>query len=343
MMGVYLPNFKRLHPSLFRGKGNFEHLLSEEGRRRYGLIQRFNLLRAEGVSAKKAARALESSTATVYRYKKLLASGEYKNLEPKSRGPLRKRKPQWDYSFEQRVLQLRQQYPMWSKHKLQVLLAREGRKTSVSTVGRILKKLMNRGAVLSVFDLCRPLRKRKKIIRKHATRMPKGFKAKEPGDLVQLDHMSVTNDTFEPIKHFGAQDTISKAGVADVFKRATARNAAEFLDTVIDEMPFEIKAFQVDGGSEFKRDFEEACALKGIPLYVLPPQSPKLNGDIERNNGTWRYEFYWLQEDLPSQLELLRPIVYEHQEVYNKIRPHQSLNYLTPYEYLEKQQAQKVA
>jgi len=31
-----------------------------------------------------------------------------------------------------------------------------------------------------------------------------------------------------------------------------------------------------------------ACAAKAIPLYVLPPRSPKLNGAVERCNGAWR-------------------------------------------------------
>jgi putative transposase len=45
---------------------------------------------------------------------------------------------------------------------------------------------------------------------------------------------------------------------------------------------------RVDGGSEFMAEFETACAAKAIPLYILPPRSPKLNGAVERCNGAWR-------------------------------------------------------
>jgi len=45
---------------------------------------------------------------------------------------------------------------------------------------------------------------------------------------------------------------------------------------------------QVDGGSEFYGDFEEACKELGIRLFALPPRSPKLNGVVERLNRTFR-------------------------------------------------------
>ncbi len=44
--------------------------------------------------------------------------------------------------------------------------------------------------------------------------------------------------------------------------------------------------------SDFRDDFEQACKDLGLPLFVLPPKSPKLNGCVERANGTRRYEFY---------------------------------------------------
>jgi putative transposase len=47
-------------------------------------------------------------------------------------------------------------------------------------------------------------------------------------------------------------------------------------------MPFLVKAIQVDGGSEFEAAFEEECQKRNIRLFVLPPNSPKLNGYVER-------------------------------------------------------------
>ena len=37
-------------------------------------------------------------------------------------------------------------------------------------------------------------------------------------------------------------------------------------------MPLPVEAIQVDGGSEFKAEFEQACQAKAIRLYELPPK-----------------------------------------------------------------------
>jgi len=58
----------------------------------------------------------------------------------------------------------------------------------------------------------------------------------------------------------------------------------------LDNAQFQVKAIQVDGGSEFMAEFESECARLGLALYVLPPRSPKLNGCVERLNRTFRNE-----------------------------------------------------
>ena len=62
----------------------------------------------------------------------------------------------------------------------------------------------------------------------------------------------------------------------------SSKNAKDFLiNHLIPTLPFNIKSIQVDGGSEFRKHFEEACKELNIKLYVLPPYSPKQNGRIE--------------------------------------------------------------
>ena len=91
-------------------------------------------------------------------------------------------------------------------------------------------------------------------------------------------------------------------GPSKPYRNATSDNAADFLDKVTAEMPWPVKAIQIAGGSEFMAEFELACAAKPIPLYLLPPRSPKLNGAVERCNGAWRYEFYAVV-DLPHDID----------------------------------------
>ncbi len=101
-------------------------------------------------------------------------------------------------------------------------------------------------------------------------------------------------------------------------------------------MPFRVKAIQVDGGSEFEAIFEEECQRRGIKLFVLPPRSPKLNGAVERAHRTHTEEFYEVTES-SFELSELREELLAWEQVYNTVRPHQSLGQVTPLKFLEQQ------
>ena len=75
-------------------------------------------------------------------------------------------------------------------------------------------------------------------------------------------------------------------------RRQFTHHAKRFLAYLKEQAPFPIRSLQVDGGSEFRDEFEQACQEAGIPLYVLPPKKPEYNGCVERANGTSLYEFY---------------------------------------------------
>jgi len=89
-----------------------------------------------------------------------------------------------------------------------------------------------------------------------------------------------------------AQDVISRWVVLEVHRQATSFTAAHFLHALEERMPLLVKAFQVDGGSEFEAAFEEECQKRNISLFVLPPNSLKLNGHAERAHLTHTEEFY---------------------------------------------------
>ena len=114
------------------------------------------------------------------------------------------------------------------------------------------------------------------------------------------------------------------------------RTAAHFLDILDKRMPFPVKAIQVDGGAEFEAIFEEECQRRGIKLFILPPRSPKLNGGVERAHRTHTEEFYEVTESSFDIAELGKELL-EWERVYNTVRPHQALGYLTPSVFLEQQ------
>ena len=142
------------------------------------------------------------------------------------------------------------------------------------------------------------------------------------------------------VKQFSARDVISRWDVVEAHQRATAALAAKFLGTVSARMPFAIRAIQVDGGSEFFADFEAECQRRGIRLFQLPPKSPKLNGTVERANRTHTEEFYEVY-DCPWTVEELNPELIHWERIYNTLRPHQALGYLTPQQFVLNWQAQQ--
>jgi putative transposase len=279
-------------------------------------------------------RHFDISRQTCYRWKRRFDRHDLSTLEGHSHRPRQVRQPTWTAELAERVLALRKQYPRWGKDKLVVLLRRENRFVSTSMVGRILAHLKRRG-VLHEAPRAAVLRRERRNLRNRpwAVRKPKYWRIEQPGDLVEIDTKELRLRRGVLLKHFSARDVVSRWDVLEVHRRATSLAAARFLDTLLDRAPFPIKALQVDGGSEFAAEFEEACQQKQLPLFVLPPKSPKLNAHVERSHRTHNEEFYEVQAE-SDRLPLLNRHLLSWEKTYNCVRPHQSLGYLTPLEFI---------
>jgi transposase InsO family protein len=120
-----------------------------------------------------------------------------------------------------------------------------------------------------------------------------------------------------------------------------ARSAADFLYRLRYLVNQPIENLQTDNGSEFAWEFERATAKLGIQRYSSRVKTPKDNPEIERFNETLEYE--WLYNfNLSLDPEELNPRLTEwliptSRDNFN--HPHQSLGYLAPVEYIEKELA----
>ena len=305
--------------------------LSTQARDRLRWLRAWQRLREEGFTAQRAAELLKLPRSTLYRWQKRLDERGLAGLEEDSRRPKNCRRPQWTPELAEAVLELREQYG-WDKVKLAHMLKKDGWRTSASTVGRIMTKLRARGVLRE--PLRNGIRRYKaRPKRPHAVRKPKGYSIRQPGDLVQVDTLEVRPLPGKVVKQFTARDMISRWDVIEAFGRATARNARSFLESVVDRSPYPVRAIQVDGGSEFQAEFEAACAEKGIQLFVLPPRSPKLNGHVERAQRTHTEEFH---DRYMGELEMkeMNRAMRQWEQTYNHVRPHYSLDLMTPAEYL---------
>ena len=301
-------------------------------------VRKWEELRADGLSEAKCAKHTGISKATYYRRRarlEALNSGE----PPPSKAPRRRNKPQWGEAERQLVRRIRRENPTWGKIKIATVLRRDhGLQISDSTVGRILTHLKEKGLVTRSRACPHPRRRR--VFNGHARRWTyKDYKKMAMGERVQIDHMSATKNGVT-VKHFQAWERKSKHIYANVFSNAKASSARKFLSELLETAPYKLLSIQVDGGSEFEAEFEEACEDLGIPLEVLPPASPKYNGGVERGNRTFREDFYRDPRIQSDSVGALRYDLRKCLEKYNTYRPHQHLNNLTPMEYIKSTQAE---
>ncbi len=314
--------------------------LSPEARRRLHWIDYYH---QHGRNVAQTCRHFDISRQTFYRWWQRYDPRRPQSLEDdrRTRRPQRVRQPQTPPALEARIRTLRETYPRWGDRKLAVLLRREGWHVAHATVGRVLVRLRAKGQLHEppvVRAALHKRRRRARLQRRYAQRMPWGFLPQHPGDLVQVDSTPITLYPGCQRVHITARDVISRTDVVAAYTRGNSAAAEHFLRHELPRMGFPIRAIQIDGGSEFKAKFERACEALGIALYVLPPRSPRLNGKVERAHRTHQEEFYDLVE-VPDDLVVHNTLLREHEAVYNGLRPHQALGYLTPNEFVARWQA----
>ena len=326
----------RRHPSVVLVPPAMQHLrnhppveLSRTARARLAMV---DWHRAHGANVSRTARRFGLSRPTVDRWLARFERLRLESLEDRSSAPRRRRRPTWTVDQLRAVRSIRQAYPRWGKDKLRVLLRRQGIVLSVSMIGRILVRLRRSG------ELPEPTRHRMSVTqrrwhRPYAIRKPIDWPVERPGDLVELDTLEIRPLPGQIWKQFTARDVVSRWDTVELGRRATAAAAAAVLDRLAERMPFPVRAISIDNGSEFMAEFEAACQSRGIRLFVLPPRSPKLHGAVERANRTHTEEFYEVTDAEPD-LAAFQVELRAWEIVYNTIRPHQALGYLTPAECL---------
>jgi len=112
------------------------------------------------------------------------------------------------------------------------------------------------------------------------------------------------------------------------YSRRTARNSANFLERVVEQMPFPVQRVQMNRGREFfGLVFQEKLQAYSIKFRAARPYSPHLNGKLERSQKTDLQEFYVTANLKDHQLnERLE----EWQFHYNLYRSRSSLKGKTP-------------
>ena len=228
-----------------------------------------------------------------------------------------------------KIIHLRQNYH-FGPHKISMYLKRYHDVTvSPSGIWRILNKLgMSR----------LPSSQRYK---RHTQRW-KRYEKQQPGHRVQIDVKFL-----EPLKgsrrrhyQFTAIDDCTRLRALKIYDRCNQKTAIQFVDYVLEKFPFRVEVIQTDNGSEFQQAFHWHVLDHGIQHVYIKPNSPRLNGKVERSHRIDGEEFYRLLDGVViDDTKLFNAKLKEWEDFYNYSRPHGSLGGQTPYEKLRQKTA----
>ena len=230
-----------------------------------------------------------------------------------------------------KILYLRQNYH-FGPGKIAMYLKRyHDVEVSNSGVWRILKRL----------DLNRlPASQRYKRLDKRWKRYEKQL----PGHQVQIDVKFVA-----PLKtaarpavgrrtkyyQFTAIDDCTRLRVLRIYPRCDQKTAIQFVDYVLERLPFPVQTIQTDNGAEFQSAFHYHVLDKGVSHHYIKPRTPRLNGKVERSHRIDAEEFYALLDGLViDDAKIFNNKLRESEDYYNYHRPHGGLGGQTPYERL---------
>ena len=299
------------------------------------------------------------SRATLYRWKKALAESGKRDrmgrcslsaIDPKSTRPYHCRLPKNYEELYAPIKQLLTEHQTLGKNKVYYILKNMVRKgklilktikqiPSISTIGRIIKALRELGKLpnrqkISINGVTGRLhvvvRKKKKKLRRD------GYTPRKPGDLVQMDGV-ITYCYGKRVYILNAIDYISARAVSVILPSNKACYTATILKDIDKLFKFKIKHIQTDNGSEFMGEFANTIDKLNKTHFYNYVKKPMWNGKVERFNRTMQEE--WLADtdiqlliaDNPEQAneELQKYLTW-----YNDERPHQSISYMTPNEYV---------
>jgi len=222
----------------------------------------------------------------------------------------------------EKILEMRAEHQMGALRIKYYLERYHGSKVSESTVSRVLK-------AHGVNRLPKTASKRALHTKRYAKTVP--------GHHVQVDvkFLQLKDRAGKTVKRYQytAIDDATPVRPLQIFPEHNQARAIQFINYVIEKFPFRISTIRTDRGHEFQARFHWHVEDQGMRHVYIKPQTPQLNGKVERSHRTDQTEFYQLltytdDMDLNAKLKAW-------EDFYNYDRPHLSHEGKTPYEVMK--------
>jgi putative transposase len=228
-----------------------------------------------------------------------------------------------------RMGELARQYPRYGYRRIRIFLARDGHRMSVGRAHRLW-----RAARLQV--------PRKRPRKRVAGSRPRPLPPLAANQVWSYDFVFDTCADGRQLKCLTVTDEFTKEGLAiDVAGSIRSPRVIEVLARLVSERgaPHYLRS---DNGPEFvSRALLAWIASQGIGTALIDPGRPWQNGVTESFNGKFRDECLSL-EWFRSRAEA-KVVIETWRRHYNEVRPHSSLGYLTPAEFVARLKEQDAA
>ena len=277
-----------------------------------------------------------------------------RSLEPKSTAPNNTTNRQKiSKETENKIIEIRDKYS-WGKNSISVVLLRDfNLKAGPTTVNRYLHKHQKIDPKISERNkkawagkkLRETLEKNPSLLVKY--RPPTEIKDYEPGALMEKDMKFIPTKDKSPLKsdekyhiqnYFNYQhsmiDSFTRIKTVELVQTPDSQNATEAYKAMKTRLPFKIACINTDNGGENGKNFKEELAKEGVVHFWSKTSTPTDNPRVERSHLTDDRDF-WRHGHNYRPYEEQKKDLKKWEHIYNWIRPHQALGYLTPIKFYE--------
>lgn len=255
-----------------------------------------------------------------------------RTLEDDSRAPNNTRQKEYTPLQYERIVKLRKQYIRYGKVKLLKLYQKQYPADKCISEWKVQCIIQSSGLY---YNAKKQAKINKKRVKSQAKKRITELKLKPKlGYLVCLDTI-VRYWHGQKRYILTAIDKHTKIAFARMYHKHSSLSAEDFLLRLYYLLDGKIENIQTDNGSEFMKHFDKACQRLDLDRYFSRVRTPKDNGSNERFNRTLKEEFIRLG-NMTEDTVLFNQKLSNWLVEYNFNRPHQSLNYLSPMEFVEK-------
>lgn len=297
--------------------------LSKPAQRR---LEWFIYYRGKGQKqAQRTCRYFGISKSAFYKWLSVFDPSNLKALEDSSRAPVNRRRHRVNLLQEDRILKLRKLNPEYGKMKLKAIYERECREPISSWQIQL---------IIEKYRLQRKPKAADRQFKKTSVSKRRTIelnKQEKPGFLVAFDSIILHRNGLKRSIVTGI-DTVSKIAWARMYTTHSSATAKDLFIRLYAVAKGNILNTCHDNGSEFEKEFAKLLACLDIPQHFSRVKTAKDNPVCERFNGILKQEFLrqgnWTSDVREFNRKLTKWLL-----KYNLYRPHQSLNYLTPFQY----------